>query len=422
MVHVGYVSRVDLRALMSRNKRARQRTAQEKAAQAAQATQARKALKREHALQHVSSAEQATSSGDLHAALEHLLSAYSLDPQLEGLEDALHGLYVRLQADASRARQPHQHAEPSAGRSRGSFERQQARGFSFGNLHFSYEPDTAAAPTRPASGPAAVLSAMAPHVLGVVLVLFWYKALWRALAGSFVWALAVALLAVVRPVGVAQLVGAKWLVLSLLVCNPGKVWVPFWWCLLRSRAWAIPSTFLALMAHGALSSGAELSVAIGTTVLGGLWALLPVRWWITRTIFRLALAGFSFVLAAALLYGGREDSDQGAHTEHARGDVVDEDVVGHGLSTAVPRGASDPEVVRILGCTTWHEVLQVDTSADATAIRRAQRAKALFVHPDKCKDAHATRAFRRVMSALDVLSDDNKRLSYEAGLRQRGLQ
>jgi DnaJ-class molecular chaperone len=65
--------------------------------------------------------------------------------------------------------------------------------------------------------------------------------------------------------------------------------------------------------------------------------------------------------------------------------------------------------------------LQVDASADAAAVRRASRAKALVVHPDKCADTHAARAFRRVMSALDVLSDDKKRRSYEAGLRQRGM-
>jgi curved DNA-binding protein CbpA len=63
----------------------------------------------------------------------------------------------------------------------------------------------------------------------------------------------------------------------------------------------------------------------------------------------------------------------------------------------------------------------VDLAADGLVIRKAQRLKALAVHPDKNTDPHAVRAFRRVMSAFNVLTDETKRLTYEKGLRLRGL-
>ena len=415
-------NRLYLRAVMTRNKKARQRKVQESAAQAAQATQARRAQKTALALEFVAAADAAVAAGDPHGALELLMSAYELDPHLEGLAEALHALYVRLRAEqADRARQPPpQQAETRHGGARGSFERQRQQARTGPGFHSGEETNT------PLPGPAALLSLLAPHVLGVVLTLVGYKALWRALAGSFVSCLSLVFLGLIRPVNVANLVGAKWLVLSLLLCNPGQGWLPLWWCLLRSRSWAVPSTVLVMLAHASMGRPVDWLIACGATLVRGFFALLPVRWWITRAILRVALATFAIVLGMAML--GSDVNDESAQSEQApgtpaepRGDVVDEDVHGHGLSTAVPRGATDPEVLRILGCATWHTVLQVDASADAAAVRRAQRAKALVVHPDKNKDAHATRAFRRVMSALDVLSDDKKRRSYEAGLRQRGV-
>jgi hypothetical protein len=404
---------------MTRNKKARQRKAKESAAQAAQATQARRAQKTASALEYVAAADAAVAAGDPHGALEMLMSAYELDPHLEGLAEALHGLYLHLRAEqADRARQaPPQQWEAHPGGEHGSFERQQAR---TGPRGFRSGEDKT--PT-PVTGPAAFLSALAPHVLGVVLTLFGYKAQWRALAGSFPWALAVILLSFVRPVRVAQLVGAKWLVRALTPCNPGEKWLPLWWCILRSRWWAVPGTLLSAAANGIIGRPAAYLVAIAVSLVRLFWVLLPVKWWITRAVFRVVLAVAAFLLGITLL--SPDLNNGGAQSEQApatpQGDVVDEDVHGHGLSTALPRGASDPEVVRILGCATWHTVLQVDASADAAAVRRAQRAKALVVHPDKCKDTHAARAFQRVMSALDVLSDDKKRRPYEAGLRQRGM-
>ena len=409
---------------MTRNKKKRQRKAQESAAQAAQATQSRRAQKTALALDFVAAADEAAAAGDLHGALELLMSAYELDPHLEGLAEALHELYERLRADqAERARQPPpQQAETRHGIGRGSFERQRQRARTGPGFHSGEETNT------PLPGPAALLSVLAPHVLGVVLTLVGYKALWRALAGSFASALALNVLGLIRPANVANLVGAKWLVNSLVLCNPGEGWVLLWWCLLRSRSWAVPSTVLMLLAHVTMGRPVDWVVALGATLARVFFALVPVRWWITRAILRVALAAFAIVLGMAMLGSASNVNDDGAQSEQdpgtpakPGGDVVDEDFHGHGLSTAVPRGATDSEVVRILGCATWHTVLQVDATADAAAVRRAQRAKALVVHPDKNKDVHATRAFRRVMSALDVLSNDKKRRSYEAGLSQRGV-
>jgi DnaJ domain len=57
------------------------------------------------------------------------------------------------------------------------------------------------------------------------------------------------------------------------------------------------------------------------------------------------------------------------------------------------------EVARVLSCTDYYEVLEVERTADEGAIRRAKRSKALLVHPDKLPgDASigAAEAFHRI--------------------------
>lgn len=73
-----------------------------------------------------------------------------------------------------------------------------------------------------------------------------------------------------------------------------------------------------------------------------------------------------------------------------------------------------------------YEVLGVDRGASKDAIRKAYRSKAMELHPDRNKDAGAEDRFKEVQRAYGVLSDDNKRASYdqfgEAALNGAGQQ
>uniref|UniRef100_UPI000ADBA600 J domain-containing protein n=1 Tax=Janibacter corallicola TaxID=415212 RepID=UPI000ADBA600 len=61
----------------------------------------------------------------------------------------------------------------------------------------------------------------------------------------------------------------------------------------------------------------------------------------------------------------------------------------------------------------WYEVLGVATTADATIIKAAYRARAKNLHPDS---AHATdqQEFARINRAYEILSDPARRAAYDA--------
>jgi DnaJ family protein A protein 2 len=59
-----------------------------------------------------------------------------------------------------------------------------------------------------------------------------------------------------------------------------------------------------------------------------------------------------------------------------------------------------------------YDVLGIDESATAAEVKRAYRKLSLKHHPDKGGD---TEVFKRVTSAYEVLSDEDKRALYEAG-------
>ena len=67
----------------------------------------------------------------------------------------------------------------------------------------------------------------------------------------------------------------------------------------------------------------------------------------------------------------------------------------------------------------FYLILGVDPSATATGIRRAFRDLALRYHPDRA-GSQGTRFFQDVVEAYDVLSDPERRASYDAGLRHSG--
>lgn len=90
----------------------------------------------------------------------------------------------------------------------------------------------------------------------------------------------------------------------------------------------------------------------------------------------------------------------------------------------MPEGA-EGEVVRVLQAADHYEVLQIPVSADAEALRKAKRTKALATHPDKLgQAAGANEAFGRVTevscSVLRLLRLGGKTSAYSE--RARHLQ
>lgn len=74
----------------------------------------------------------------------------------------------------------------------------------------------------------------------------------------------------------------------------------------------------------------------------------------------------------------------------------------------------------------FYELLGVERDADASAIKRAYRRKARELHPDVSDEPDAEERFRRVTEAYEVLSDDERRATYdrfgEAGLKRGGWE
>lgn len=61
----------------------------------------------------------------------------------------------------------------------------------------------------------------------------------------------------------------------------------------------------------------------------------------------------------------------------------------------------------------FYEVLGINKGASADEIKRAYRKKAKQYHPDVNKESDAEEKFKEVQEAYDVLSDDNKRATYD---------
>jgi len=61
----------------------------------------------------------------------------------------------------------------------------------------------------------------------------------------------------------------------------------------------------------------------------------------------------------------------------------------------------------------YYAILGVDRSADDDAIKKAYRKLALKLHPDKTKEPGAEEAFKKVGEAFSVLSDAQKRQTYD---------
>ncbi|MFV0395953.1 MAG: molecular chaperone DnaJ [Coprobacillaceae bacterium] len=61
----------------------------------------------------------------------------------------------------------------------------------------------------------------------------------------------------------------------------------------------------------------------------------------------------------------------------------------------------------------YYEVLEVSKDASASDIKKAYRKKAKQYHPDVNKDPDAEEKFKEVQEAYEVLSDDNKKSTYD---------
>jgi len=423
---------------MTRNKKAKKDKPPPQSAQHA----APKTAAEEAATALMAAADQAMLRGDVHVALDNLLAAYEAAPQLATLERKLNDvLAVISRLETERAQPPSappttstpsasgsQHAFKSKKQRRkrrvGSGEESSSSHSSQGQFAAALQADVAELLSDVAQLAARFLRAVAPDMVGLFLVTAAWYTWWRALVGNLVGALGLWALSYINTQAVADKLGVHWIQMPLFTCK--VVAYPFWWLCLQSRSWAFMGSVLALLAHYHVGHDAQYLVIVPSLFLRAAFTFLPALWAMLTII---ACPVGLFRLLARVSIGEADGGHSGAWeetfaTSHARGgvhDVCDADEHGQGLSTVVPKGASDPEVRRILGCATWHAVLQVSAGASVETVRQAQRKKVLVTHPDKCKDAHAARAFRRVMSALSVLSDDNKRRIYEAGLRRQGM-
>lgn len=61
----------------------------------------------------------------------------------------------------------------------------------------------------------------------------------------------------------------------------------------------------------------------------------------------------------------------------------------------------------------YYAILGLEKSASEDEIKKAYRKLALRLHPDKCKEAGAEEAFKRVNEAFSVLSDKDKRQVFD---------
>jgi len=73
-------------------------------------------------------------------------------------------------------------------------------------------------------------------------------------------------------------------------------------------------------------------------------------------------------------------------------------------------------LVNRVDATTLYGVLGISRTIDQGEIKTAFRRLARQWHPDVCKEDHAKEMFLRIKDAYDVLSNENKRARYDAGL------
>lgn len=69
----------------------------------------------------------------------------------------------------------------------------------------------------------------------------------------------------------------------------------------------------------------------------------------------------------------------------------------------------------VFGGTDFYKVLDVSRKASAAEIKKAYRKLSLKYHPDKNPSEEASAKFAEIANAYDVLSDPDKRKTYDTG-------
>src|SRR5690606_32106501 len=62
----------------------------------------------------------------------------------------------------------------------------------------------------------------------------------------------------------------------------------------------------------------------------------------------------------------------------------------------------------------YYAILGISPDADASAIKKAYRRRAMELHPDRNPGPEATRQFQLLIQAYQTLGDDDKRRQYDA--------
>ncbi|ACO65763.1 predicted protein, partial [Micromonas commoda] len=70
-------------------------------------------------------------------------------------------------------------------------------------------------------------------------------------------------------------------------------------------------------------------------------------------------------------------------------------------------------VARVNRAKDYYDIFECDKSASEADLKKAYRKLALQLHPDKNTAPGAEEAFKKVNKAWDVLSDKNKRSTYD---------
>ena len=173
---------------------------------------------------------------------------------------------------------------------------------------------------------------------------------------------------------------------------------PLFWWLCGGGWWNAFGTIATFLM--AILAGGFLPAMAGWTLLSWTWRFVGI-WWICLPLTAVIGVGW-FLLVLLMVYAEQEQSVPDNETS---------------LSTEVPKGAAG-EVARVLGCSNYYEVLELEKDADPNAVKKAHRKKVLKTHPDK-QDAEAVgvnEAFSRVQKAYEMLSDPAKRTIYDAKL------
>lgn len=112
----------------------------------------------------------------------------------------------------------------------------------------------------------------------------------------------------------------------------------------------------------------------------------------------------------------------GACKDRGNGEITATGYVDNGWNVIFPlqvlKAWFDPDgKERPSEATTLYSILGLSSKTTQEEIKKAYRRLARQWHPDVCKEPDATEQFKKLQNAYEILSDDNKRKRYNAGLQ-----